>query len=328
MGSFTPAGASYAGYSTSTFTVTSGTHTIAFQGVDTAGGDNTAFIDAVNLAPVAPAVANAGFEAPSLGNGFQYRPTGASWTFTGNSGESGNKSGFTGSNPNAPQGTQVGFVQTNGSFSQTIAGWTPGTYQISFQAAQRFNNHQNFYVLVDGNSCGNFTPTGSSYATYTTMTFYVLAGTHTITFQGVDSRGGDNTAFIDAVTITASPAGVGIQGQPTNAVLGQVIQPAVSMGEVDQSSNLVPGGHAPVTISIYSGPAHAKLVGKTTVRVVDGVATFSNLKLSKVGNYTLKVTSRGLTPDFSNVFTVAVKRKASGSSGHWLSTLFGALPKF
>ena len=125
------------------------------------------------------------------------------------------------------------------------------------------------------------------------------------------------------MTITASPAGVGIQGQPTNAVLGQVIQPAVSMGEVDQSSNLVPGGHAPVTISIYSGPAHAKLVGKTTVRVVDGVATFSNLKLSKVGNYTLKVTSRGLTPDFSNVFTVAVKRKASGSSGHWLSTLFG-----
>ena len=101
MGSFTPAGASYAGYSTSTFTVTSGTHTIAFQGVDTAGGDNTAFIDAVNLAPVAPAVANAGFEAPSLGNGFQYRPTGASWTFTGNSGESGNKSGFTGSSPNA-----------------------------------------------------------------------------------------------------------------------------------------------------------------------------------------------------------------------------------
>ena len=77
------------------------------------------------------------------------------------------------SNPNAPQGTQVAFLQTTGSFSQTIAGWTPGSYQISFQAAQRAGNHQNFYVLVDGNSFGNFTPAGSSYASYTTHTFQV-----------------------------------------------------------------------------------------------------------------------------------------------------------
>ena len=190
VGSFTPAGSSYAGYSTSTFILTAGTHTISFQGVDSAGGDNTAFIDAVNLAPVAPSIANAGFEAPALGNGFQYRPSGASWTFSGNAGESGNHSGFTGSNPNAPQGTQVAFLQMTGSFSQTIAGWTPGTYQISFQAAQRVNNHQNFYVLVDGNSYGNFTPAGSSYASYTTSTFSVTGGTHTITFQGVDTARG------------------------------------------------------------------------------------------------------------------------------------------
>ena len=139
VGSFTPAGSSYALSSTSTFTLTPGSHTVTFQGVDSAGGDNTAFVDAVNLAPVAPPIANAGFESPALGTGFQYRPTGASWTFTGNAGESGNHSGFTAGNPNAPQGTQVAFVQATGSFSETIANWTPGSYQISFQAAQRAN---------------------------------------------------------------------------------------------------------------------------------------------------------------------------------------------
>ncbi len=312
VGSFTPAGSSYALSSTSTFTLTSGTHTITFQGVDSAGGDNTAFIDAVNLAPVAPAVANAGFESPALGNGFQYRPTGVTWTFTGNAGEAGNHSGFTNLNPNAPQGTQVGFLQGTGSFSQTITGWTAGYYQINFQAAQRAGNHQNFYVLVDGNSLGNFTPAGSNYASYSASTYFLNAGVHTITFQGVDRVGGDNTAFIDAVTITASPAGVDIEGQPTNTVLGQAIQPGVTVWVVDQSGNLVPGSDVPVTISIYSGPKGVKLMGQTTVNAIDGVAVFSGLKLNKLGTYKLKVTSPGLTPDFSNVFSVMAKNRRSG----------------
>jgi hypothetical protein len=125
--------------------------------------------------------------------------------------------------------------------------------------------------------------------------------------------GGDNTAFIDAVTITASPVGVDIVGQPTNTVLGQAIQP-VTVWVVDQSGKLIPGGE-PVTISIYSGPAGAKLIGKTTVQAVGGVATFTGLELSEVGTYTLKVTSPGLTPDISNVFTVTTKGKGSSGSG-------------
>ena len=317
VGSFTPAGSSYALSSTSTFTLTSGTHTITFQGLDSAGGDSTALIDAVNLVPVAPVVANGGFESPGLGNGFQYRPTGAVWTFSGNAGEAGNHSGFTSNNPNAPQGTQVGFVQGTGSFSQTITGWTAGIYQINFQAAQRAGNHQNFYVLIDGNSMGNFTPSGSSYSSYTVSTNFLTAGTHTITFQGVDSVGGDNTAFIDAVTITASPVGVDIEGQPTNTVLGQGIQPGVTVWVVDQSGNLVPGSDVPVTISIYSGPKGVKLMGRTTVKAIDGVAVFSGLKLNKQGTYKLKVTSPGLTPDFSNAFKVTPKsRRSAGVSLH------------
>ena len=307
VGSITPAGSSYAAYTTSTFTLTAGNHTVAFKGVDSAGGDNTAFIDAVTLTLPPPPIANASFEAPALGNGFKYDPTGAGWTFTGNSGEAGNGSGFTFANPNAPQGTQVAFLQGTGSFTQAIAGWFAGTYEISFQAVQRLNNHQNFQVLVDGNVVDSVTPVGSSYAGYLTSAFTVTAGTHTVTFKGVDSAGGDNTAFVDAVSVMASAVGVDIEGQPANTVLGQAIPPSVTVFIVDQGGNLFTGSDAPVTISIYSGPKGAKLTGQTTVNAVNGVAEFTGLMLNEVGSYQLKVTGPGLTPDISNVFTVMPK---------------------
>jgi hypothetical protein len=62
--------------------------------------------------------------------------------------------------------------------------------------------------------------------------------------------------------------------------------------------------NALVTLSIASGPAGAVLGGHTTVRAVNGVATFSDLRLSKPGTYTLKATGGILTPDTSNSFSV------------------------
>src|SRR5262249_41087879 len=134
---------------------------------------------------------------------FQYRPTGTIWTYAGAAGITANGSGFTSGNPVAPQGTQVGFLQMTGSFSQSIA-LSGGSYQISFQAAQRANvqaSRQNFSILVDGNNVGTFTPAGSTYALYSTSSFTLTPGTHTVTFQGLDTAGGDNTAFVDAVNL-------------------------------------------------------------------------------------------------------------------------------
>ena len=131
-------------------------------------------------------------------------PTGSPWTFSGSAGISGNNSGFTSGNPPAPQGTQVAFLQTTGSFSQTVAGWAAGSYVLTFDAAQRGNyqaSHQDFQVLVDGTVVGTFTPSGTSYQSYSTAAFTVTAGSHTIKFQGLDSAGGDNTAFVDDVAL-------------------------------------------------------------------------------------------------------------------------------
>jgi glucose/arabinose dehydrogenase len=208
VGTFTPAGTSYAAYSTGPFVLPAGSHTVTFQGLDSVGGDNTAFLDNVQLTAATPDLAGGGFEVPFVDagsfNSFQYAPTGTPWSYAGSAGVAGNGSGFTSGNPNAPEGTQVGFLQTAGSFSQTIAGWAAGTYQLSFAAAQRGNYQaawQDFQVLVDGAVVGTFTPSGTAYTRDTTAAFAVAAGAHTITFRGLDSAGGDNTALVDDVRI-------------------------------------------------------------------------------------------------------------------------------
>jgi hypothetical protein len=183
--------------------VTAGAHVISFVGLDPNGGDNTAFIDAVAL-HVLTSVADPGFETPVVGDGnYQYNASGSAWAFSGGSGISGNGSGFTAGNPNAPEGSQVAFLQANGSFSQAV-NFTAGTYTLSFLAAQRANaqnNSQTFQVQIDGQVVGTFTPAGTGYSAYTTDRFAVTAGYHTISFVGLNPHGGDNTAFIDAVSL-------------------------------------------------------------------------------------------------------------------------------
>ncbi len=58
--------------------------------------------------------ANLGFEAPYLGGSYRYAPSGATWTFAGNAGITGNANAFTSGNPAAPEGVQVGFLQLTG----------------------------------------------------------------------------------------------------------------------------------------------------------------------------------------------------------------------
>ena len=151
------------------------------------------------------AIADNSFEVPTLVAGtYQYAPTGAAWQFAGTAGVAANGSSFVGGNPAAPDGAQVAFLQGTGSMSQTLYLDT-GTYDLSFQAAQRAGalqaQYQEFEVLVDGTEVGLITPTSSKYGTYETSSFTVTAGTHTVKFVGLNPAGGDNTALIDVVQI-------------------------------------------------------------------------------------------------------------------------------
>jgi hypothetical protein len=212
LGYFSPNGTSYADYTTVTFAVTAGAHRITFQGLNSRGGDNTAFIDDVTLTRIArnPRIGNMGFEVPTVGPegdyySFQYRPSGAEWGFVGAAGVSANGSGFTSGNPDAPEGSQVAFLQQTGKFGQRIDGWETGLYQITFKAAQRnYNgvNQEEIGVVVDGVTVGSFTPTGTSYTDFTTMTFAVTAGSHQVNFEGFAPSGKDYTALIDDIRVT------------------------------------------------------------------------------------------------------------------------------
>lgn len=174
--------------------------------VISATGDGIKSWDDVTVKPPSSgmSIANPGFETPSVANGYTYNPTGAGWTFSGDAGVAGNSSAFLLGNLPAPQGTQVAFLQQTGTISQSVTGWQAGTYELSFSAATRkFYNHggQNFQVLIDNTVVGTFAPSSLSWLTFTTSAFTVTAGTHTITFKGLDTNGGDNTAFIDNVQL-------------------------------------------------------------------------------------------------------------------------------
>jgi hypothetical protein len=177
------------------------------------GGSPAAWADDLELYhlpdPPPASLSAGGFETPSVGTGlsaYQYNPSGSPWTFDSDSGVAGNGSLFTAGNPNAPEGSQVAFLQSYGSISQTVT-FAAGTYNISFLAAQRGNSQassQTFEVLVDGAVVGTFTPASTTYAAYSTGSFTVAAGAHTIAFVGLDPDGQDNTAFLDQVLINVA----------------------------------------------------------------------------------------------------------------------------
>jgi len=152
---------------------------------------------------------NLGFEAPSVG-AYQYNPSDAFWTFNGSSGDGSgliaNGSAFL--NPNAPEGLQAAFVQSHGSISQMLSGFTPGTnYTITYSAAQRSGDNQHggesWNVMIDNTVIKTNGPGGTSYADYT-ASFIATATAHTLKFVGTDLATGDNTVFLDNIRISPS----------------------------------------------------------------------------------------------------------------------------
>lgn len=59
---------------------------------------------------------------------------------------------------------------------------------------------QTFNVYVDNNFVGAFSPTSTSFNSFTSNTIALTTGNHTIKFEGTTTSG-DNTDFIDSVAM-------------------------------------------------------------------------------------------------------------------------------
>jgi Chitobiase/beta-hexosaminidase C-terminal domain len=109
------------------------------------------------------------------------------------------------------------------------------------------------------------------------------------------------TAATSASFTVTTPVKLAFLVQPSNALTGAAISPAVQVAIQDAGGNTVTAAANPVAIALVGS---AELGGTLSVTPQKGVATFSNLTVSSAGSYTLSATSSGLTAATSTSFIV------------------------
>lgn len=139
------------------------------------------------------------------------------WSASGNAGIMDSNSAW--GNVAAQDGTYYGFIQTTGSLSQTFTASSTGDFLLNFFAAGRpsyagiAGGDQTFNVLLNGtNIFTGSTSSGSAWTGLSSNLFSLVAGnSYTLIFQGTDTNpanNGDNTAFIDNVSLQSSTGAV------------------------------------------------------------------------------------------------------------------------
>jgi hypothetical protein len=117
-------------------------------------------------------------------------------------------------------------------------------------------------------------------------------------------------SFADSATFTISAPGSGTAStpaklaflqQPSNALPGATITPAVQVAVEDSNGNVVESAAGAVTLGLSSGTG---LGGTLTVAAQNGIATFTDLNVSNPGSYTLSASSPSLGPATSSNFII------------------------
>ncbi len=165
--------------------------------------------------PIQPGLGFDGFEqANGTGNGTL---AGTAWTFSPNAGISRNGSAFQGSGETAPEGQQIGLIQSTGSISQALSGLVPGeTYSVSLARRRRVLDSSppaatDLQVSVDGNLIGGGQIQGNTFLDYTTATFVANSANPTLSIASTNPFGGDRTLFVDNVRVNS----LGVPSAPT-----------------------------------------------------------------------------------------------------------------
>ncbi len=192
---------------TQSFALTAGSHSVTFTGQTSQ--DCTAFIDDVQLLPAvsySPTTILGSFEEWQIGarNVF-YTPGQMPWNFPGGAGLVTATSAYA---SGIPEGQQAAFVIDGNSISQS---WTDagGVYQIQLQAAI-WAATQYLAVNIDGNNVGYFYLPSTGFSTFTTSSFTLTPGTHTVAIVPYSEYGNGLGVFVDDVQLKyqgPAPAG-------------------------------------------------------------------------------------------------------------------------
>ncbi len=118
----------------------------------------------------------------------------------------------------------------------------------------------------------------------------IVIGNNGFAISGGGTRASDRLAF----TV-----------QPSNAVHGNVITPAIQVTALDSTGRADVAFSASITVQILLNPTGGFLTGTTIVNPVNGVASFGDLKIDKSGqNYTLQASAPGARSSSSAAFTI------------------------
>src|SRR5438034_1123646 len=140
-----------------------------------------------------------------------------------------------------------------------------------------------------------------------TTTVAAVAGVATFSTLNIDHAGSGYRLSATAVGFTGLASGpfdiipatavrLTFSQQPSTAVAGAAIAPAVQVAALDAAGNTVTGFTGTVTVAIEANPGAGVLSGTTTVAAINGVATFATLSINNSGTgYTLAATAAGLT---------------------------------
>jgi alpha-tubulin suppressor-like RCC1 family protein len=183
--------------------------------------------------------------------------------------------------------------------------------QVEIQDAEgnAITTATNSITLAIGTNPGNGTLSGTTtvtavngVATFSTLSLSKGGVAYTLNAYATGLRGATSAAFSVAA---GSAAQLGFVLQPSVAGGGRVVSPSVQVAVQDAQGSIVTTATNSVTLAIGTNVAGATLSGTTTVAAVNGVATFSTLRIDKPGSgYTLVASTGGLTGATSDVFAI------------------------
>lgn len=135
------------------------------------------------------------------------------------------------------------------------------------------------------------------------------AGTATITATS-EGRSGSTTLLV-----TARPSSrLGFVVQPSNGTAGLPLSPPIQVAFQDDAGATATTATGTVTLSFSANPTGATLGGTLTTQAVQGIATFHDVRVNRVGqSYSLQAVTPGLPVATSTSFSIAAGAPASMS---------------